>query len=128
MVILPVGNVTILAQNKQTVLHRRHGLRPNVTAATLAPHPSVYGATAPWEAIMLTEKLMRAMWPNGNADTPGLVEAIAAQAATVFANHGLDSELVVAHAMAQFNVECGNGTEMTENINYTPERAAVVWH
>jgi len=76
---------------------------------------------------MLTEKLLRAMWPNGNSDTPGLIEAMATQAPTVFANHGLDSELVVAHAMAQFNVECGNGTEMTENINYTPQRACEVW-
>ncbi len=29
--------------------------------------------------------------------------------------------------MAQFTVECGGGSEMTENINYTPERACQVW-
>jgi predicted chitinase len=29
--------------------------------------------------------------------------------------------------MAQFTVECGGGSEMTANINYTPERACQLW-
>jgi putative chitinase len=34
---------------------------------------------------------------------------------------------VIAHAMAQFSHECGAGSAMIENINYTPERACQVW-
>jgi putative chitinase len=76
---------------------------------------------------MLTEALLRQMWPNGNSTVPGLIEGIAANAATVFAKYGLDTDMAVAHAMAQFTVECGGGHDMIENINYTPERACVVW-
>jgi putative chitinase len=70
---------------------------------------------------------MRAMWPHGNAKVPGLVEGIAAAAPSVFAKYGLTSDLVIAHAMAQFSHECGAGAEMQENINYTAERACQVW-
>ena len=76
---------------------------------------------------MLTENLLRGMWPLGNSKVPGLVEAIAAAAPAVFAAHGLASDLVIAHAMAQFTAECGGGKDMIENINYTPERAAEVF-
>jgi putative chitinase len=73
---------------------------------------------------MLIEKLLRAMWPSA-ADE--LVSAIATAAPASFVNHGMTSDLHIAHAMAQFDVECGRGTEMTENINYTPQRACAVW-
>ena len=73
---------------------------------------------------MLTEKMLRAMW---SAADGALVTAIADAAPTVFPGNGMNQELHIAHAMAQFDVECGRGTEMTENINYTPERACVVW-
>ncbi len=77
---------------------------------------------------MLTASLLRAMWPKGDSQSPGLIEAIAAQAPTIFPKHGFDTPLTVAHAMAQFTEECGGGGEMTENINYTPESAARVFH
>ena len=73
---------------------------------------------------MLTEKLLGAMWSQAD---DALVTAMAAAAPTVFPEHGMDRNLHVAHAMAQFDVECGRGTEMTENINYTPQRACQVW-
>lgn len=76
---------------------------------------------------MLTLEMMRAMWPKGNATVPGLVEAIAAAAAAVFPKYGLNSDLVVAHAMAQFSHECGGGTTLQENINYSAARACQVW-
>ncbi|HVV61730.1 MAG TPA: glycoside hydrolase family 19 protein, partial [Pseudolabrys sp.] len=76
---------------------------------------------------MLTENLLRAMWPKGDSQVPGLIAAIASAAPAAFPKFGFTSDLTVAHAMAQFNVECGCGGEMTENINYTPERACVVW-
>jgi putative chitinase len=76
---------------------------------------------------MLTLETMNAMWPRGNARVPGLVEGIVFAAPAVFAKYGLNSDLVIAHAMAQFSHECGAGTEMEENANYTPERACQVW-
>ena len=51
---------------------------------------------------MLTENLLRGMWPQGNSKVPGLIEAMAAAAPTVFTAHGLNNDLVIAHAMAQF--------------------------
>jgi putative chitinase len=76
---------------------------------------------------MLTLEIAHAMWPHGNKRAPGLVEGIVTAAPAVFAKYGLNSDLVIAHAMAQFSHECGAGAEMEENINYTAERACQVW-
>ncbi len=76
---------------------------------------------------MLSPEIMHAMWPNGDNRVPGLLEGIVAAAPAVFAKYGLNSDLVIAHAMAQFSQECGAGTEMVENINYTAKRACQVW-
>jgi putative chitinase len=76
---------------------------------------------------MLTENLLRGMWPLGNSKVPGLIEAMAANAPAVFAKHRLTSDLVIAHAMAQFTHECGGGKDMVESIEYTPQRACEVW-
>lgn len=76
---------------------------------------------------MLTLEITHAMWPHGNNRVPGLVEGIVAAAPAVFAKYGLNSDLVIAHAMAQFSHECGAGNEMEENIKYTAERACQVW-
>lgn len=77
--------------------------------------------------IMLTLEIMQAMWPNGNHTIPGLLEGIALAAPAVSAKYGLTSDLVIAHAMAQFSEESGAGGEMVENINYTAARACQVW-
>jgi putative chitinase len=76
---------------------------------------------------MLTFEIMQEMWPHGDAKIPGLLRGIASASATVFNKYGLDSDLVIAHAMAQFSHECGAGLEMTENIHYTAVRACQVW-
>lgn len=76
---------------------------------------------------MLTAEILHQMWPHGDDKVPGLVEGIAAAAPAVFPKYGLTSNLLIAHAMAQFSHECGAGLEMTENINYTAKRACVVW-
>jgi putative chitinase len=76
---------------------------------------------------MLTLEIMHTMWPNGDKSVPGLVEGIVAAAPAVFAKYGLNSDLTIAHAMAQFSEECGAGNEMVENINYTATRACQVW-
>jgi putative chitinase len=76
---------------------------------------------------MLTNDMMHYMWPSGDAKVQELADSIVAAAPTVFAKYGLDSDLVIAHAMAQFSHECGAGNEMVENINYTANRACAVW-
>jgi putative chitinase len=76
---------------------------------------------------MLTSDIMHHMWPNGDANVDGLIDGIVAAASTVFAKYGLTSDLVIAHAMAQFSHECGAGTEMVESIKYTANRACLVW-
>jgi putative chitinase len=76
---------------------------------------------------MLTLEIMHFMWPHGNNSVPGLVEGIVDAAPAVFSKYGLNSDLVIAHAMGQFSHECGAGNEMEENINYTAKRACQVW-
>jgi putative chitinase len=76
---------------------------------------------------MLTLELLQEFWRQGDAQVPGLIQKMAADAPTVFPRLGFNNDLTIAHAMAQFTVECGGGSEMTENINYTPERACQVW-
>ena len=76
---------------------------------------------------MLTSDMMHNMWPNGDAKVHGLIDGITAAAPTVFPKYGLDNDLVIAHAMAQFSHECGAGSAMVENINYSASRACAVW-
>jgi len=76
---------------------------------------------------MLTSDIMRKMWPSGDTKISGLIDSIVAAAPTVFARYGLTSDLVVAHAMAQFSQECGAGTEVVENLNYTAQGLMNTW-
>lgn len=76
---------------------------------------------------MITEAMLRKLWPHGDSKVPGLISGIVAAAPAVFDKYGFASNVELAQAMAQFSHECGAGTEMTENINYTAERAAEVW-
>ncbi len=63
--------------------------------------------------------MMKSLWPHGDQHIPGLIEGIVAAAPAVFSKYGLTTGLLVAHAMAQFSEECGQGLEMTENMNYS---------
>jgi putative chitinase len=76
---------------------------------------------------MLTVEIMREMWPHGDAKIPGLVESIVAAAPTVFPKYGLTSDLLVAHAMAQFSHECDAGNEVVENLNYSAQGLMKTW-
>lgn len=67
------------------------------------------------------------LWPHGDARIRGFRAAIAARAPQAFARHGIDTPLLVAHVMAQVSHECGAGTELVENLNYTAERMMQVW-
>lgn len=76
---------------------------------------------------MLTLENLQQLWPDGNKKVPGLLEGIAAAAPAVFARYGLDDDLTIAHAMAQFSVECGAGTELEENLNYSAQGLMNTW-
>ena len=76
---------------------------------------------------MITLENLQQLWPDGNKKIPGLLEGIAAAAPDVFARYGLEDDLTIAHAMAQFSVECGAGAEMVENLNYSAEGLMNTW-
>lgn len=67
------------------------------------------------------------LWPSGDKLIPGLRDAIAADVPTVLSKYGITSNLVLAHFMAQVSLECGAGTEVEENLNYSPQRLPQVW-
>jgi putative chitinase len=75
----------------------------------------------------LTLAMLRKHWPKGNSRVPGLIEGIVKSAPAVFAKYGLTTPLVQAHAMAQFSHECGAGTEMEENLNYSAKGIRKTW-
>lgn len=81
------------------------------------------------EVVMtaISEQTLRRLWPRGDSKVPGLVAGIAASSEAVFKKYGLTTPTAVAQAMAQFSEECGAGTEMEENMNYSAERIAQVW-
>jgi putative chitinase len=76
---------------------------------------------------MLTSDIMSEMWPHGDAKVPGLIDGIAAAAPTIFPKYGLPSDLLIAHAMAQFSHECGAGNEVVENLNYSARGLMNTW-
>jgi putative chitinase len=68
---------------------------------------------------MLTLQNMQNRWPHGDQHIPGLLEGIVNASDRVFTTYGVTTPLVVAHIMAQFSTECGQGLEMVENLNYS---------
>lgn len=66
------------------------------------------------------------LWPHGDSIVPGLRDGMAKSAETVFPQYGMSS-LVVSHFMAQISLECGAGTELVENLNYSAQRMCQVW-
>ncbi len=76
---------------------------------------------------MLTADIMQEMWPHGDEIVGGLVAGIAAAAPVVFPKYGLPSDLLIAHAMAQFSHECGAGHEVVENLNYSAQGLMNTW-
>jgi putative chitinase len=76
---------------------------------------------------MLTSDIMRAMWPHVDPDAPGLMDGIIAAIPSVLPKYGLSSDLLVAHAMAQFSEECGAGSELVENLRYSAQGLMKTW-
>lgn len=67
------------------------------------------------------------LWPHGDITIKGLCAGIIASAEEIFPKYGWDSDLLVAHAMAQFSEETGCGLEMQENMNYSAGRLLQVF-
>lgn len=66
---------------------------------------------------LITEPLMRRMWPHGDSKIPGLIAGIVATAPAQVAKYGV-STMALANAMGEFTEECGGGIEVVENLNY----------
>lgn len=67
------------------------------------------------------------LWPHGNSKIPGLVPAMIAQAPVLFPKYGFTTNALVAIAMAEGSEECGCGTEVVENLNYTAAQLLHQW-
>jgi len=76
---------------------------------------------------MSFETALRSLWPHGDSVVPGLLAGTITSAPTIFAKYNASSPLVICHAMAQFSEECGCGTEMMENMNYSAGRLLQVF-
>lgn len=76
---------------------------------------------------MLELSHLQKLWPHGDAQVAGLIEGVAKSAPVVFPKYGLTNDLAIAHAMAEFSEECGAGTEMMENMNYSAARLLQVF-
>ena len=87
--------------------------------------PDAVPASAP--AMPKFAAALKSLWPHGDAKVPGLIEGMIASAPAVFPKYGLTSDLTICHAMAQFSEECGCGSEMAENMNYSAARLLEVF-
>lgn len=67
------------------------------------------------------------LWPHGDDKIPDLRDGIAASAPAVFEKYGFDHNLLIWHLMSQISLECGAGTEVEENLNYSAQRMCQVW-
>jgi putative chitinase len=76
---------------------------------------------------VLTAELMHKMWPHGDQHVPGLIDGIVKTLPQVFAKYAIDSDLVLAHFLAQWSEECGAGIEMVENMNYSAAGLMHTW-
>jgi len=72
------------------------------------------------------ETTLRRLWPKANTHIPGLLEAMIAQAPTLFARFGLDT-MSVCNAFGEFGEECGCGLEVDENLNYRANVLHTQW-
>jgi putative chitinase len=67
------------------------------------------------------------LWPSGDVKIAGLRAGIIAAAPAIFAKYQIAAPLLVAHVMAQISHECGAGSEVVENLNYSAGRMMQVW-
>jgi len=66
-------------------------------------------------------------WHVSTPDIQTLVNGILTTQQNVFAKHGITKDIHIVHMMAQFSHECGEGSEMTESLNYKPSALLSQW-
>lgn len=76
---------------------------------------------------ILTLEILQHQWPHGDQHIPGLIEGIVNASDAVFTKYGVNEPLLVAHMLAQYSEECGQGLEMVENMNYSAPRLRIVF-
>ncbi|MGY4198965.1 glycoside hydrolase family 19 protein [Bradyrhizobium sp. USDA 4520] len=104
-----------------------NGANAGAVGGQVAPPPPQNLAAAPAAggALQLTSVMLSKHWPRA---TQALRSGIVQTAPAVFAKYQIDTPLRLAHFMAQISEECGAGTEMVENMNYThAQRIMAVW-
>jgi putative chitinase len=74
---------------------------------------------------LLTLAMLQQHWRSPPADA-AIVQGMA-NTSGVLNQLGIDTPLRLAHFMAQISEETGNGREMTESLNYSPERLMQVF-
>jgi putative chitinase len=84
------------------------------------PGPVAHGPAGPG---MLTLAMLQQRWPNAPA---ALIQGMA-NTAGVLEQLGINTPLRMAHFMAQISHECGKGTVMVENLNYSAQRMMQVF-
>jgi putative chitinase len=76
---------------------------------------------------MVFANILFNLWPSGDKLVPGLRAGMVASAPTLFVKYGVTNTTILAQFMAQISLECGAGTEVVENLNYTAVRMTQVW-
>ncbi len=66
-------------------------------------------------------------WQVSNPSIKELVEGILASQEEAFGNFGITENIHIVHLMAQLSHESGEGSEMTESLNYKPAALLMQW-
>jgi putative chitinase len=66
-------------------------------------------------------------WRVNNPPVLALVNGILTTQDAVFAKYGVSKDIHIVHLMAQLSHESGEGTEMTESLNYAPAALLSQW-
>lgn len=66
-------------------------------------------------------------WHTNAPNIQALVNGILARQEDVFAKYGITKDLHIVHMMAQFSHESGEGTDLTESLNYKPSALLAQW-
>jgi putative chitinase len=66
-------------------------------------------------------------WNLADAKVKALVEGILASQEAAFSQYGITQDLHIVHLMAQLSHESGEGTDLTESLNYKPAALMATW-
>lgn len=66
-------------------------------------------------------------WNLADPGVKAQVDGILASQEAVFAQYGITQDIHIVHLMAQLSHECGEGTHLTESLNYKPASLMATW-